>query len=128
MLCINKCVKNSVPDSPDLQPQDIFDLVAGTSTGGLIALMLGKMGMTVAECIKQYEDLSKEIFGKSHIRATLTMRLGHAKYSGKRLRNCVRDLLKKRNLAEDHMMKHIDPVHDRVPWFGIPTGLAMEPS
>ena len=113
MLLINQIIKGKAPERPELHPQDMFDLVAGTSTGGLIALMLGKMGMTIPECIQQYEELSKEIFGKTHIRATLTMRLGHAKYSGKRLQNCVRELLKKRNMAEDYMMKHDD---DRIPW------------
>ena len=50
----------------ELHPYHIFRLVAGTSTGGLIALILGKMEMTVDECITQYEALSKVIFGKKH--------------------------------------------------------------
>lgn len=32
------------PETPkELEPQDVFDFVAGTSTGGLIAIMLGKL-------------------------------------------------------------------------------------
>ena len=38
----------------ELHPYHVFQLVAGTVTGGLIALMLGKMGMTVDDCIMQY--------------------------------------------------------------------------
>ena len=45
------------------RPCDIFDLIAGTSTGGLIAVMLGRLHMTVDECISAYETVGKEVFG-----------------------------------------------------------------
>ena len=48
-------------------PQQIFDLVAGTSTGGLITIILGKLGMTIEECIKAYHELSRSIFAKKHM-------------------------------------------------------------
>ena len=47
---INEFVQSKMPETPKLQLQDIFELVART-TGGLIALMLVKMGMGVEECI-----------------------------------------------------------------------------
>lgn len=46
------------------RPCDVFDLIAGTSTGGLIAVMLGRLHMSVDECITVYENLGKEVFGK----------------------------------------------------------------
>ncbi|KAE9363930.1 hypothetical protein N431DRAFT_550611 [Stipitochalara longipes BDJ] len=46
------------------RPCDMFDLIAGTSTGGLIAVMLGRLHMSVDECITVYENLGKEVFGK----------------------------------------------------------------
>ena len=70
MLQINKTLGRG--EANELHPHDVFQLVAGTSTGGLIALMLGKMGMTVSQCIKQYKELSKIIFGKKHVRARFT--------------------------------------------------------
>ncbi|KAG9228307.1 phospholipase [Amylocarpus encephaloides] len=39
------------------KPCDIFDLIAGTSTGGLIAVMLGRLNMSIDECITTYEDV-----------------------------------------------------------------------
>lgn len=97
-----------------LHPHHVFQLVAGTSTGGLIALMLGKMGMTTEECIEQYEKLSKIVFGKKHMRARVTFGLAPARYSGNRLQKCIRDLLQARRLDEDLMMSHSP---DSVAWY-----------
>lgn len=60
-------------NTADIKPCQYFDLIGGTSTGGLIAIMLGTLGMvrriferaksqTVDECIDAYLDLSKEVF------------------------------------------------------------------
>ncbi|KAK5686500.1 hypothetical protein LTS10_002619 [Elasticomyces elasticus] len=48
-----------------VKPCDIFDVIGGTSTGGLIAIMLGRLGMDVAECIQAYKDMMKGIFEQS---------------------------------------------------------------
>ena len=45
-------------------PCDRFDLIVGTSTGGLIALMLGRLNMPVNDAIGAYETLLKNVFGK----------------------------------------------------------------
>jgi patatin-like phospholipase/acyl hydrolase len=55
------------------KPCEYFELIGGTSTGGLIAIMLGLLGMvslsskganpqTVNECIDEYLKLSREVF------------------------------------------------------------------
>ena len=68
--------------------------------------MLGKMGMTVGECITQYEKLSKRIFGESHLRVKVTHGLAPALHSGQGLRNCVRKLLSHRQLDEDLFIRY----------------------
>ncbi|KAG7289880.1 hypothetical protein NEMBOFW57_006257 [Staphylotrichum longicolle] len=45
------------PDAPP-KPCDYFDMIGGTSTGGLIAIMLGRLQMTIDECINAYTSLS----------------------------------------------------------------------
>lgn len=57
-LCILKEImaqlsRQYTHDHPDnaalsLRPSDVFDLICGTSTGGLIALMLGRLQMVFA--------------------------------------------------------------------------------
>lgn len=46
------------------KPCNIFDLIVGTSTGGLIAVMLGRLHMSIDECIATYERVGGEVFGK----------------------------------------------------------------
>jgi hypothetical protein len=94
------------PSSPDddLSPHDVFNFVGGTSTGSLIALMLGKLGMPVEDCITQYRCLSAEIFGKKHIRGRMTHGLNPPRYSGKRLRECVEQLLEARGFSREELV------------------------
>jgi patatin-like phospholipase/acyl hydrolase len=103
-------------NSPDVEPHEIFDLVAGTSTGGLIAIMLGKLGMGVEDCIKAYDKLSKTIFRAKHRRARLTFGLAPAKYSGSKLERCVRELLKDKGFDEELPIAYADGV-DMIAWY-----------
>jgi predicted acylesterase/phospholipase RssA len=48
----------------DIRPCDFFDLIGGTSTGGLLAVMLSRLRMDLISCKKQYRELSKTIFQK----------------------------------------------------------------
>lgn len=44
------------------KPANYFELVAGTSTGGIIAIMLFRLHMTVEQAIEQYKYISQEVF------------------------------------------------------------------
>ena len=46
-------------------PCHYFDYVSGTSTGGLIAILLGRFRMNVDEAIEEYKRLSTKMFGES---------------------------------------------------------------
>ena len=60
MLKIQK--HKALPTPP--KPCDIFDLICGTSTGGIVALLLGRLRLTVKEAIDIYCHVSNEVFGK----------------------------------------------------------------
>ncbi|KAF2968835.1 hypothetical protein GQX73_g4720 [Xylaria multiplex] len=44
------------------KPCEYFNLIGGTSTGGIIAIMLGRLGMTVDECIRAYDTVAQTAF------------------------------------------------------------------
>ncbi|RPA82983.1 FabD/lysophospholipase-like protein [Ascobolus immersus RN42] len=48
------------------KPCDYFHLIGGTSTGGLIALMLGRLKMSTKEAIDSYAFLAGKIFGNEN--------------------------------------------------------------
>ena len=47
------------------RPCDYFDLIGGTSTGGLLAIMLGRLQMDARSCIIAYRSLSQKVFDRS---------------------------------------------------------------
>lgn len=44
------------------RPCEYFDLIGGTGTGGLIAIMLGRLRMSVVDCMKMYVRMTKKVF------------------------------------------------------------------
>lgn len=62
MSQLDQLVDPSVPRP--ILPCNYFDLIAGTSTGGLIAVMLGVLHMDVDTCIAEYIKLGPRIFPK----------------------------------------------------------------
>ncbi|KAF8864851.1 FabD/lysophospholipase-like protein [Acephala macrosclerotiorum] len=48
---------------PPVKPCEVFDLIGGTSTGGLIAIMLGQLEMDIDQCILAYGGLAEAVFG-----------------------------------------------------------------
>ncbi|THU98742.1 FabD/lysophospholipase-like protein [Dendrothele bispora CBS 962.96] len=56
--------KKGLSDLP--KPCEYFHLIGGTSTGGLIAIMLGRLEMNTEEALAQYKALAGRIFGKKN--------------------------------------------------------------
>ena len=98
MLAIN-------PTDPP-RPCHYFDLIAGTSTGGLIALMLGRMQLTVDECITAYEDLSAKVFPKPrHRRFQFFGGNTQGRFDHKALENRIKELLNAYRRPVDTLLK-----------------------
>jgi patatin-like phospholipase/acyl hydrolase len=69
-LQILQCVMERIQQAQGLantpKPCQYFDLMVGTSTGGLIALLLGRYGMSVQDALQAYLSLGAELFGHAH--------------------------------------------------------------
>lgn len=86
---------SSYQECGNFYPYHYFDYIAGTSTGGLNAIMLGRLRMSVEECLNGYADMASRVFGKPRIASYRFSPLFWfcAKYSGNRLRDVVKDVV-----------------------------------
>jgi hypothetical protein len=75
-------------DENELLPCHYFDYMYGTSTGGLISVMLARLRMTVPQCLDIYRRVGHELFG--HRRNILPLA---TKYHHKPLEKAVRDIV-----------------------------------
>jgi len=94
------------PDSPP-KPCDYFDMIGGTSTGGLIAVMLGRLQMTVEECIKAYTSLSDKVFEKKGHRVNIKGKL-QGRFDAGELERAVKEILRKHGFKEDALLKDVE--------------------
>jgi uncharacterized protein len=76
---------------------DYFDLIAGTSTGGIIALGLG-LGLSAKEILELYEKNAHRIFPRS--RGSAIRGVFRAKYANAALRQVLHEVFGQRLLGE----------------------------
>ncbi|MCJ1345701.1 hypothetical protein MMC31_003910 [Peltigera leucophlebia] len=61
-------VSKKTPDTGDISsrflPCHYFDYIGGTSTGGIIAIMLARLRMNISECIDKYKPLGAAVIGR----------------------------------------------------------------
>jgi patatin-like phospholipase/acyl hydrolase len=91
------------PKNPP-KPCDYFDMIGGTSTGGLIAIMLGRLRLTVDECIDEYKKLSDKVFTKLHHRVKVNGNT-QGRFDHEALVVGVQDLLERKGLSKDELLK-----------------------
>ncbi|SPO02516.1 uncharacterized protein DNG_05189 [Cephalotrichum gorgonifer] len=85
-----------------VKPCDIFDLIGGTSTGGLIAIMLGRLEMDVDECIAVYNELSSGVFAKPQRRYRVDLRASIApKFDSAKLRDAILKIITSQGLSPE---------------------------
>lgn len=93
-LLILQGIMEKLTGSKDSKPCDYFDLMAGTSTGGLIAIMLARLRMSVPDCITAYHKLATQIFGIDGIMKAANVLKNGAQYSGDTLAKAIQDIAK----------------------------------
>ena len=88
----------SIEQSLQVNVGDYFDLIVGTSTGGVIALGLGA-GMSAGELLAFYEELGPKIFAGHRLTRWLR-KFGVAKYDVEPLRGALREKFGERRLGD----------------------------
>ncbi|KAF7865472.1 hypothetical protein EAF04_006447 [Stromatinia cepivora] len=101
---------NKKSRSAQFLPVHYFDYVAGTSTGGLIAIMLSRLRMSIDDCIQEYENLGEKIFGQPR---KLSMRgpipWNREKYDHRKLEEVIKDVVKRRAWKKDQITDSVYP-------------------
>lgn len=86
------------------KPCEYFDMIGGTSTGGLIAIMLGRLRMTVDDCIDAYTSLSDKVFEKKSHQVTVKGKL-QGRFDKVELEGAVKQILVDRSFDKDALLK-----------------------
>jgi hypothetical protein len=121
MLQILKQLMDVVDPESSSKPCDYFDLIGGTSTGGLvnevvcnirhianshslIAIMLGRLQMTIDECIDAYILLSDRVFQKRRHRVTIRGNV-QGRFDSDELERAIKEIVVKKKLPENALLK-----------------------
>ena len=86
------------------KPCDYFDMIGGTSTGGLIAIMLGRLEMSIDECIDAYIEMMDVIFDpKDRRKLPFKIRNGKVqpKYKTKHIEQAIKQVIAKAGYTSD---------------------------
>ena len=89
-------------DDPRL-PVDYFHLAAGTSTGGIIALMLIRLRMSVDDAITEYNIIGPKVFGE-------LAKSGEAKFPAAPLEEAIDDVISR---YDDATIKEMNEEFDK---------------
>ncbi|KAL7274214.1 hypothetical protein RUND412_002890 [Rhizina undulata] len=103
------------PKSPDDLPRpcDYFDLIGGNGTGGLIALMLGRLRMNIEACKEYYHELTRYVFITD--KTLMGIPYGKTLFKASRLEEAIRYVVdeattpKGKNPATRHNRPHSIP-------------------
>ncbi|KAH7126725.1 hypothetical protein B0J11DRAFT_460046 [Dendryphion nanum] len=103
LMILRQLMETVDPASPP-KPCDYFDIIGGTSTGGLIAVMLGRLRMTVDEAIDAYLSLADRVFQKKAHRVTVKGKI-QGRFDSDELARAVKEVVKRQGLDENALLK-----------------------
>jgi hypothetical protein len=79
----------------DVKPCDYFDLICGTSSDGIVALMLARLEMSIGEALDAFQKFTTDVFEKGEV---LDAYLDGGNYELDRLEEAVGQMLEGRDL------------------------------
>ncbi|KAK2791301.1 hypothetical protein FQN52_004978 [Onygenales sp. PD_12] len=90
------------------RPCDYFDMIGGTSTGGLIAILLGRLKLDVRQCIDVYRSLSSRAFKRKRRLAIGTGLKIRERFDSKELEMAVKTVIAEHCDSEDELLSVLD--------------------
>lgn len=81
------------------KPCDHFDLIAGTGTGGLIAIMLGRLRLDLETCKEVYVRMTRRVFETDKTIAGIPYR--STLFKASKLEDAIRDCVREHTIFED---------------------------
>ncbi|KXX73090.1 Calcium-independent phospholipase A2-gamma [Madurella mycetomatis] len=87
-LMLQVRIHNHLEYTPE--PRQCFDFICGTSTGGLVAVMLGRLGKSLAECEEHFRGFGSKIFAGGAFRKASRMASVGFRHSAKDLADVIR--------------------------------------
>jgi patatin-like phospholipase/acyl hydrolase len=106
-LMILRVLMETIDPNAPPKPCEYFDMIGGTSTGGLIAVMLGRLRMSVDECIDAYTQLSDKVFEKRSKRIKINGQL-QVRFDTEALELAIKTILGNHGLGEETLLKEDD--------------------
>ncbi|KAF2659477.1 FabD/lysophospholipase-like protein [Lophiostoma macrostomum CBS 122681] len=88
-------------DEDELLPCHYFDYMYGTSTGGLISVMLARLRMSVPQCLEIYRQVGNDLFGHRRNLLPLATKYHH-KPLEKAVQRIVQEYCKHHNSCDGH--------------------------
>ncbi len=80
----------------------MFDVLCGTSTGGILALALAELKMRASDCVQLYLDLAHTVFAKKSI---IDILMDKPMYNENGLENILTEKFKQSILQDSHLPK-----------------------
>ncbi|KAK6544592.1 hypothetical protein TWF694_001280 [Orbilia ellipsospora] len=84
-------------------PCDHFDMIAGVGTGGLIALMLGRLRMDIETCKEQWVKMTKRVFETDKTIAGIPYR--NTFFKASRLESVIKEIVRDHTIGEEEEAK-----------------------
>lgn len=87
-------------------PYEMFEMICGVGTGGIIAILLGRLKLTVSLAIEAYLQIARQVFGQSKgVIATVRRK---ARYSASKLESVIGEVVK--HLSGESPLPLYDPI------------------
>ncbi|KAI9768121.1 MAG: hypothetical protein M1839_004202 [Geoglossum umbratile] len=103
LYVLKRIMETINPETPP-KPCEYFDMICGTSTGGLSAIMLGRLQMTIDACIDAYVLLSDRVFQKKRQRVSMGSRV-QGRFDTEELERAVKATITRQGFEEDVLLK-----------------------